>query len=473
MLLKAIKNSQLLRPLLFILILTVPLYPKFPLYGVDLTYVSIRLEDLLVAFTVLILLIHQIKHKFNLLKLPVTKLFMAYFLAIIASTITAILIFQTDPTNILILNTIRRFEYMSLFFITITALNSKNDLKISAIFAIIATLGVSLYGYGQKYFQFPVVSTMNSEFSKGQLLSLTTWTRINSTFAGHYDLAVFMSVMLIILGAFIILNNKIVLKLPLIIIWLIAFQILTFTAARTSIFAFWGSAVLALILIRKFFWILPVCLIVLFSIFNSKDLNQRLLATIPAIRFSLNSSSNTPLSPTPTLIPTPVPVVAVIQPSGPVKILPTLTPTPTIYRHGSEAVYPSVDVDAGVSRSGEIRFKVEWPRAINAFKKNILVGTGLGSITLATDNDFLRALGESGLLGFISFASILMYFMLRSLPFIFSKTQSLPQKYSLILMAALIAMLGNAVFIDAFEASKTAYLFWIMMGVYYKNLESC
>ena len=57
-------------------------------------------------------------------------------------------------------------------------------------------------------------------------------------------------------------------------------------------------------------------------------------------------------------------------------------------------------------RSTSIRLNVEWPRALRAFKKNPLLGTGYSSITLATDNDFLRLFGEVGILGFLSFLLI-------------------------------------------------------------------
>ena len=40
------------------------------------------------------------------------------------------------------------------------------------------------------------------------------------------------------------------------------------------------------------------------------------------------------------------------------------------------------------------RFQGEWPNAIKAFKRNLLLGSGYSSITLATDNSFLRMLGR-------------------------------------------------------------------------------
>ncbi|MDD3003031.1 MAG: O-antigen ligase family protein [Candidatus Shapirobacteria bacterium] len=458
------KNLNIFRPIIAILILFIPLYPKFPLTSVDGTYVAIRLDDVVIAFTILIWVIYQLTHKFPIFKIKITKLFLAYFAAIIASFITAFLIYQTDSTTLLLLHLARRFEYISLFFIAINSVKSKQDLKFGYIFLLIATAMVSIYGYGQKYFQFPVISTMNSEFSKGQLLQMSTWTRISSTFAGHYDLAAFLSVVLIIIAAVFILNKNKWIKLFSLVVWAAAYPILTFTASRVSIFAFLAGICFTLFALRKYFWIIPFVILVAFSIFNSEDLNQRLLATIPALKNQINKTTTTI---TPTATPTSIPVIAVTTP------IPTSTkllPTPTIVRHPTTETYPTVDVDAGVARSGEIRFNVEWPRAIKAFNKNMITGTGLGSITLATDNDYLRLLGESGLLGFISFMSIPLYFIIKTIPKIFKKKSTIYDQISIIFLGCLLTTLANAVFIDVFEASKTAYLFWIMMGFYYQLL---
>ncbi|MDD2224955.1 MAG: O-antigen ligase family protein [Candidatus Shapirobacteria bacterium] len=459
------KNLNIFRPIIAILILFIPLYPKFPLTSVDGTYVAIRLDDVVIALTILIWAIYQLTHKLPVFKIKITKLFLAYFTAIIASFITAFLVYQTDSTTLLLLHLARRFEYISLFFIAIDSIKSKQDLNFSYIFLLITTFFVSIYGYGQKYFQFPVISTMNSEFSKGQLLQMSTWTRINSTFAGHYDLAAFLSVVLIIIAAVFILNKNKWIKLFSLVVWVASYPILTFTASRVSIFAFLAGICFTLFALRKYFWIIPFVILVAFSIFNSEDLNQRLLATIPALKNQINKTTTATITPTAT--PTSIPVIAVTTP------IPTSTkllPTPTVVRHPTTETYPTVDVDAGVARSGEIRFNVEWPRAIRAFNKNMITGTGLGSITLATDNDYLRLLGESGLLGFISFMIIPLYFIIKTVPKIFKKKSTIYDQISIIFLGCLLTTLANAVFIDVFEASKTAYLFWIMMGFYYQLL---
>jgi len=459
------KNLNIFRPLLAVLILFIPLYPKFPLFSVKGTYVAIRLDDIVMTLAILIWLIFQIKHRFPIFKQKITWLFLVYFVAIIVSFINATLIYQTDAPKLLLLHLVRRFEYISLFFITLESVKSLYDFKFFYIFSLISAILVSVYGYGQKYFNFPIISTMNSEFSKGQLLRMDIWTRISATFAGHYDLAAYLSVILIIiLGVALISKNKSI-KIISLLAWLPIYQIFTFTASRISTFAFLGGIIFTLFFLKKYWWIIPITGLVVFSIFKSGDLSQRLLATIPALKNQFSTvQNNQPTSNIAT--PTPItPLVTII----PVVLNNKLTPTPAIIRHQNEP-YPEVDADIGVARSGEIRFNAEWPRAITAFRRNPVVGSGLGSITLATDNDYLRNLGESGLFGFISFFTIILFFIIKTLPLLFKKNLTIYNLISIIFLGGLLTTLANAIFIDVFEASKTAYLFWIMMALYYQSL---
>jgi len=457
------KNINIHRILLSILIVFIPLYPKFPLMAVKGTYVAIRLDDLVVAACLLTWFVLQIKNHFPVLKYKITPLFIGYFIAILLSTLNAILIYQTNRPSILMLNTLRRFEYISLFFITLEAIKTRKDFLYPYLFSLFALVGIALYGYGQKYLSFPVISTMNEEFSKGQLLQMNVWTRISSTFAGHYDLAAYLSLVLIpILAVALLIKNK-SLKIISLILFLIGFHLLTLTASRISIFAFWGSAALCLILIRKYLWVIPLSFLVVFSFFNSKDLNQRLIATLRiATPKIISTPTSVPLpSPTtitPTLRPTKKPIIAYT------------TPIPTVFRHKPLEEFIPIDADAGVARSGEIRFNVEWPRAVTAFRKNPLLGTGLGSITLATDNDYLRFLGESGLLGFLSFTLIFIYLFINSLPFIIKRETNFYSQLPLIFFSVMICIWSNAIFIDIFEASKVAYPIWILMALYYQSL---
>lgn len=444
---------NIFRPILAILILFIPLYPKFPIFAVDNTYVAIRLDDIVVGLAILIWLIYQISHRLPLFRLKITPFLVAYLLSLIASTVTAVMIYQTEPANIILLHFFRRFQYISLFFISLQAVQKRQDLKFPYLALLITSILVSAYGYGQKYLHLPVVSTMNAEFSKGQLLEMNIWTRISSTFAGHYDLAAFYSVALILILGFIVITKNRLYRFSSLIVWLVGFHILTLTASRISIFAFWGGAIMLLFLLRRYLLILPISLLVISSFLTSKDLNQRLLATLTIAKKNIPQKN--------VVTPTPQPTVVIPTPKLVAKITP-LAPSPTIFRHQPTEETIPIDIDAGVARSGEIRFNVEWPRAINAFRKNPISGTGLGSITLATDNDYLRLLGESGILGFITFIAIFIFFVVQSF--------KAPSQLVFIFLSALMVMLANAIFIDVFEASKTAYTFWIMMGLYYQVL---
>jgi len=459
------KNINIFRILIAVLILFIPLYPKFPLFGVTGTYVAIRLDDIVIALVLFCWLIFQIKNRFPIFKQKITWLFLVYFVAIFVSFINAFLVFQTEPPQILLLHLLRRFEYMSLFFVAIESVKTIYDFKFYYFFGLISTILVAIYGYGQKYLNFPIISTMNSEFSKGQLLQMNIWTRISATFAGHYDLAAYLSVILIIiLGVALITQNK-PLKIFSFLVWLPIYQIFTFTASRISTFAFLGGAVITLFFLKKYLWIIPITGLVIFSIFQSEDLSQRLLATIPALKNQFFSNQTETKSVTSSITPIPIIAVPTVKP-----IITKTTPVPTIIRHQPEP-YPEIDADVGVARSGEIRFNAEWPRAITAFKRNPLLGSGPGSITLATDNDYLRNLGESGLFGFVSFFAISLFFVIKTLPILLKKTPTHFNLISIIFLGSMLTTLANAIFIDVFEASKTAYLFWIMTGFYYQSLK--
>ena len=106
---------------------------------------------------------------------------------------------------------------------------------------------------------------------------------------------------------------------------------------------------------------------------------------------------------------------------------------------------------------------VEWPRAIRALTKNPITGTGYSSITLATDNDYLRMLGETGLLGFGSFwlaFGLIILTIIKKFP----KAEGPETLFIIGVFSAISGVLLNMVFIDLLEASKFAIAFWLILG---------
>jgi hypothetical protein len=135
-------------------------------------------------------------------------------------------------------------------------------------------------------------------------------------------------------------------------------------------------------------------------------------------------------------------------------------------REASPAATP-VPVPVFEDRSTSIRLTVEWPGAIRAFFKDPLLGTGYSSVGLAVDSDYLRLLAEVGSLGFLGFMLVIARVL-----FAFASAIPLTKNFSGIKLGFVAGAVGgifgtllNAIFIDVFEASKFAIIFWLIVGL--------
>jgi len=442
------------------LLLFIPIYPKFPLFNVAGTYVAIRVEDFVVAFVLLLWLIHQIKLGFPSLKDRVGKFIMLYWLVGGLSLLSAILITKNISPSLAFFHFLRRIEYMSLFFVALASIRLVKNLKTYGGVLFLSTIGVIIYGLGQKFASWPVISTMNAEFSKGMLLSLSEWARINSTFAGHYDLAAFMVLVLaLVVGFFFGLKNKI-LKAVLFVIGLASLYILVLTASRVSFVAYLLSIIFVMLALRKYWWLIPVLALSMGMMLLSDEITQRYALTFN-IDLSALSSRLSRKQPK-------IAVIPVVEEKKAVEkeiIKPKVTPTPIpVIEEVEEEEEWMPTTELAVQYSSGIRFDVEWPRSVRAFNKNPFLGTGYSSVTLATDNDYLRLLAETGAMGFVAFFLIFLEISRRVLVFLRKAKPSLERALVAGLAGGVLGLLANAVFIDVFESSKVAFIFWILMG---------
>jgi hypothetical protein len=489
----SLKKVNLLGPILLALLIAIPLYPKFPFQNVENTYVAIRIEDFLVAACLFVWGLYQLKNGFPVLKLKITKIFLLYWAAGLISVLSAIFISDIINPKLALFHFVRRIEYMSLFFVAYDAMK-KLKLREVALAISFTSLLIFLYAMGQRYYSFPVVSTMNEEFSKGQLLILDKWTRISSTFAGHYDLAVWSTLVLSITPIFLVILKRKWERVVILLTMAINFYLLIMTASRVSFVAYLIGITLALLLLKKYLW-LPLVLVISIAFgFSSAQLSVRLKTAIDPISskiasieswqkivlFTEQSKDKYFKKPTPT--PTTEPDISVIPsqvasddttPSiQPGKTTPTPKEGKIIYKDGKGSAWPSPEeAKLAAERSSSIRFDVEWPRAVSAFKRNPLVGSGYSFLGLATDNDYLRSLGEVGILGTLTFLLIHLHLLLTSAKNYLSRNN----KNSVIsagLIAGLVSFLANAIFIDVFEASKVAFYFWMIMGILYYYLQT-
>lgn len=462
------RSASILRGLLFYLVLFlfafIPLYPKFPLLNISGTFVAIRLEDLVIGLTVSLWFIYLLLSKELKVfwKDKLNQAILLFFFVGIVSTFSAAFLTHTVVTHLSILHLLRRIEFILLMPVVALTVREKKQFVWVLFVLFFVVLSVNLYALGQQYLDWPVISTTNSEFSKGLILRLSPGSRVNSTFAGHYDLAAFLAMVLVVLTAVFFAAKK-ALKIPIILLGLLSLLILIMTAARLSFVAAFVGIVSALFLSGKKKYLLIIVLATAVILIYPSQLRDRFISTITVNLFhqgqryrgktedqNIRSKLNIPTLAIQTSS-TSASTSSFASPSG--KTATDITPGE-----------PLDTTQLGVFRSFEIRFKIEWPRAIMAFIKNPFLGTGYSSLGIATDNDFLRSLGEVGILGTVALIFVLIETARRIISS-FKHENRLIKYFSIGVLSLLITFAVNGLFIDVFEASKVASLFWMMLGL--------
>ncbi|MBI4036746.1 O-antigen ligase family protein [Candidatus Daviesbacteria bacterium] len=450
--------------LVVFLLAFIPLYPKFPLFNVKGTFVAIRLEDLLIGLTISYWFFYiLISGKFKaILADRINQAILLFFLIGAISVVSGLLLTQTVTFNLGLLHFLRRVEFVLLLPVVASVIKTKKQLLISLSVLSVVLLAVNIYALGQQYLRWPVISTTNSEFSKGLILYLTPGARVSSTFAGHYDLAIFLAMSLIILVALFFAFKNLFVKGWIMLLTIFSSVILVMTAARLSFIAAVAGILFALFFTKKKKYIALLFIIGLAILVYPSQLRDRFISTVTVNLLDRGAR-----------------FMAVNEKQAKRQQLniPTLsTPTSTMAAesnrfatHSSTLASditpgePTDSTELGVFRSFEIRLNIEWPKALNAFYKNPILGTGYSSLGLASDNDYLRSLGEVGLFGTIAFALILLALGKRIYKNLTMEDKFL-RYFSAGLLSILLAFLINALFIDVFEASKAASLFWMLLG---------
>jgi len=327
---------------------------------------------------------------------------------------------------------------------------------------------------------------MNPHYSKGYLLTLDAASRISSTFGGHYDLAAFL-VFLLPLSLGMLLQYK---KIRYFLVFAVALVCLIFTASRVSFVAYLVTIPVYLLIQKRFRLLAVVIALTVVLTPLSDTLTKRINRTfrqelvwvspetgktivarddtsveLPAGDFIIKSSK-TDLKQTPEqvfLVKREIKETIIEEAKQSGQEL-----TPDQINAQVEAAFAKLTPVSSVlpDISFATRLQVEWPRAIKAFLHSPIIGRGPGSITESTDNDYLRNLGETGLLGFGLLMFIILTLQWRLLQFGLKYKSLLPLFWGLLFGG--LALLVNALYIDVFEASKVALVIWLVWGMFYK-----
>ncbi len=433
------KLNTLIKYTFAVLLVFIPLYPKFPLFTLPFTSVAIRLEDFIIAFLALLLLLSLPYYLEQIKKSLVVRSLIIFFLIGLLATISGAFLTHTVSIKIAALHWLRRIEYAIPFFAGLILANKKN-LRFFIEVIVVTAVGVLFYGLAQIYLKAPVISTQNAEFSKGFALTLEPGVNLASTFAGHYDLATYLVMTLSIFSALIFAVKKSWQKLFLIVLSLGLFWLQLRTGSRIAFFALLISLPLSLLLSRKPVWIIPVFVVAAIGLANTPAISSRFGSLIKVLQFKSVQEQVKGVFDDRSLL---------IKP---------------IYAQQDTAPAPALR-PIQQDRSTSIRFDVEWPMAIRSFKKNPFLGTGYGSLGLATDNDYLRAIGETGLLGFVAFASVILSLLAALFKGLKIVKDNFVNQFLVGIVSMVIGFLAIASFLDVFEASKVATLFWMYTGL--------
>lgn len=529
-----ILDRNILMIMTVLLIVIIPLYPKFPSIRVYDTYIAVRLEDFYVALVGIVFAIQALRRKViwdrRLVILFVSFWSVAMISVLYNVFISKVIFFQ----NIALLHALRRVEYMLPFLVAFSAVKTELEwTKEKDAIARVMTrylsvtvwvvIAVCAYALGQKtsllfqpvrdtlewmsvnsygavktialvlfrFFDFPAVQTMNAEFAKGHLLNLTPESRVSSTFAGHYDLAAFLAFLLPILAATISFARSRAHLIRNVVAYLLSILILILTASRASFGAFIFSISLYFSFNRKWKGLALTALVTVVFMMANRDMTNRFMDMFQKKRVFENVNTGTEII-NQDILKTELPAGSqfVVQTNvAPIvsekdrkdlerqlvkkeleearksgKVLTEDEAMRIVQEKYKEFQnFVAKDVIAG-DTSLATRTQVEWPRAWKAFFSNPLLGTGPSSLTESTDGDYFRWLGEMGLLGAGLFIGILVLIWSR----IYRGIRRYPE-YAVLLVgfcAGMIALAVNATLIDVFEASKVAYVFWTVAGVY-------
>src|SRR3990167_5068070 len=436
----------------------IPLYPKIPIIDIKNTWVYIRAEDFAVTLIILVWIILLLLKKATL-KTQLTIPIMFFWIIGGLATLHGVLVLFPSLAdvfpNVAFLSFFRRIEYMSLFFIAYASIKNKKFISHVAVTLMIILLLIVGYGFGQKFLGFPAYLTMNEEFAKGAPIQLSQLSRIPSTFAGHYDLAAYLVLVIPILVSLAFGFRNIIFKFSLLITASLGFFLLFMTVSRVSFFVLLFSLLILLILQKKKIIIISLLVLTFVLLIFSPTLLQRFNSTISEVNVLVNAKTGgaigqvkevpaayfkekivenltaTGSAAVPFQLIPPIASLVIEANSSTGENLPQGTsyvnlPLSPIIKKVDMYFFQKLTSKSGVE-SEEIsafygdylikkakaydlsfttRFQGEWPKTFEAFKRNIFLGSGYGSVSLAVDNNYLRILGESGLFGLISFISI-------------------------------------------------------------------
>lgn len=421
------------KKLFFIVLIFIAIMPKINIISISGNGAGIRVEDIILAllavYYIIVIFINKTKKiESNELK-NISKIFMIFLAITLISTIFGY--FQGYiKLKLGALYFLRKIEYFLLLIVSYDiVINDMWNLKSFLKFVDIVVIFHFIYSILQ------LLGILGS-FNRGEALSTLTQGRVSSTFNGAYELSAFLLLVMPIYLNKIIVEKKY--KLKDIMCTLMIFFCILASDSRTSIIIFMFLIILFFTKEEKnknkvaLVWCIIIFLITTFSILTI-DISDNLDDT----RFATINISK---------------MIRTTQDAWYHKDFDAYVMTGKWY--GSYYNVNKLSSDASFT----IRVN-HWMQILDGLIRSPFIGVGASISGGSADGNYVRVLGESGILGFIFWIGMYIY-ILKIL-----RNGKNGNKIEKITRYALISMLFGAIFIDVFEASKVMMFFWTMLGI--------
>lgn len=425
------------RPKIFLLFMFgfIILFPKVSLINIPGTYVGIRGEDFLSLLSVIFVALFVLIKRKGTLIIPdkkLIKILLIYLIICLFSIIYGMVKNYIDSPLVAFMFLFRKIEYFAFIVYGYLAIRNENDNKIIVKIIDLTLVPILIIGILQSI-------GLIGAFSLGNYVS-SAEGRIVSVFSGPWEYSGYLVLITPIYLTRLISKKGISLNkiYSLVIIGLIAYS-LFLTQARISILAF--AALLLFFIIRSkkiilitFFFASMILVTTLF------DLSEKVLPE----RFSSIS----------------IPVMFESAQSA--------------FKYADYHDFLNNGYNFYAGAEGDLSFNIrisKWADLLNGVFENPLLGLGLSTTTEAVDGNYVRYLAESGILGFIFWALLIVSVIKLS-----KKVSKISVDWNTLLLSntlylGIFSLLIMAIFIDIFEASKIAMFLWMLVGVNLKNLK--
>ena len=425
------KKRSIIYYLLVFFLMIIAVFPKIDIISIAKSSAGIRIDDIMIALLSVILIPNIIKtYKSDDNVKKTTRWYILYIIVCVISLVYGITKGYVGY-KLGVLYLLRKIEYFITIFSGYTFFKYQlNDNKVSR------WIGITLLFH----FVFCILQYFGyvGSFHSGEIVDGLNQGRVSSTFNGAYEMSAFLLLLLPMLLCNILKDKKHI--ITSIIGIFIVFACTFISQSRISLIAF---IVIVFIMFyhytktsrRNRFIILAVAVVVV-------------VGGLLAVKFGDSKIS---------------------QRLGSVSFKSYAQATECAWMYKNFDLYLSEKswitntscLTVGEDYSWNLRVN-HWMQLLDGVVRSPIVGTGLSISGSAADGEYIRIIAESGFLGFIMFAIIIIN-IIKTL----SKTET---KWSSATKYALYSMLIGSLFIDIFSASKVAMMFWFMLGMAYADI---